>query len=301
MAYPKISIITPSYNQGQYIEETILSILNQGYPNLEYIIIDGGSTDNTVGIIKKYEQHINYWVSEKDDGQADAINKGIKYCTGEIFNWINSDDYLAAGALFTIAEAFENPSTMVVAAAVQNFSSAGLQVLYRNKDLTMQDLLKEGFDYEYHQPGVWLRMESMKKTGLFKKQYHYCFDQEYMLRYLLKFDTVNYIPVTVAFFRMHEQSKTVSSFDRFYWDLVKIYKQFAADQKGTTLGELADRKGRKMEWRLLSSSINDISKNRISVFFKAAFVIIKDPAYRLNKRSIGWLKHIILGSRLKRK
>ena len=82
------SIITPSYNQGQYIEQTIQSVLNQNYPNLEYIIIDGGSTDNTVEIIKKYEKHLKFWVSEKDKGQANAINKGLQYCTGEIFNWI---------------------------------------------------------------------------------------------------------------------------------------------------------------------------------------------------------------------
>ena len=87
--WPRISIVTPSYNQGQYIEETIRSILLQGYPNLEYIIIDAGSTDQTVEIIKKYEMFLSYWVSESDNGQAHAINKGLSLCTGEIFNWIN--------------------------------------------------------------------------------------------------------------------------------------------------------------------------------------------------------------------
>ncbi len=301
MAYPKISIVTPSFNQGQYIEETILSVINQGYPNLEYIIIDGGSTDDTVAVIKKYEEYISYWVSEEDEGQADAINKGLQKCSGEIFNWINSDDYLVEGALYTIAKAFENSNYMMVAAAVQNFSAAGLQQLFINKDLTIHGMLKEGFDYVYHQPGVWLRMEAMKKVGLFEKKYHYCFDQEYMLRYLLKFPTVNYVNSTIAFFRMHEQSKTVSSFDRFYWDLVKIYKQFAKKQRGTEAGEAADRKGRKMEWELLSSAINDKSKNRVPVFFKAAQAILQDPSYRLNRRSIGWLKHIMLGPRIKKR
>ena len=90
--FPKITIITPSYNQGQFIEETILSVINQGYPNLEYIIMDGGSTDNTVEVIKKYSDHINYWVSEKDKGQSNAINKGLHRATGDIINWLNSDD-----------------------------------------------------------------------------------------------------------------------------------------------------------------------------------------------------------------
>ena len=90
--WPRISIVTPNYNYGHFIEETIRSILLQGYPNLEYIIIDGASTDNSIEIIKKYEKWVSYWVSEKDTGQSNAINKGLERCTGEFFNWINSDD-----------------------------------------------------------------------------------------------------------------------------------------------------------------------------------------------------------------
>src|ERR1051325_4216859 len=103
---PLITIITPSYNQGQFIEETILSIINQDYPRLEFIIIDGGSTDNTVDIIKKYADRITYWVSEKDKGQSNAINKGLHKATGDIINWINSDDQLMPGALTAVAKHF---------------------------------------------------------------------------------------------------------------------------------------------------------------------------------------------------
>ncbi|WP_461485736.1 glycosyltransferase family 2 protein, partial [Pedobacter sp.] len=104
--WPKISIVTPSYNQGQYIEETILSILNQNYPNLEYIIIDGGSTDHTVEIIKKYEDRITYWVSEKDNGQSHAINKGFEKATGEIFAYLNSDDCYYPNTFWEIANTY---------------------------------------------------------------------------------------------------------------------------------------------------------------------------------------------------
>jgi len=100
--WPKISIVTPSYNQGQFIEETIRSVLLQGYPNLEYIIIDGGSTDETLEIIKKYEPWLTYWESKPDSGPASAINKGIQKCTGEWFNWINSDDLLLPKSLLTL-------------------------------------------------------------------------------------------------------------------------------------------------------------------------------------------------------
>jgi glycosyltransferase involved in cell wall biosynthesis len=101
---PKISIVTPSYNQGQFIEETIQSILHQKYPNLEYMVIDGTSTDNSIDIIRKYEKYITNWISEPDDGSADAIQKGIQKCTGELFNWLNSDDYLLPGTLITLGK-----------------------------------------------------------------------------------------------------------------------------------------------------------------------------------------------------
>lgn len=105
--YPKISIVTPNYNQAKYLEETILSVLNQGYPNLEYIIIDGGSTDGSVEIIKKYEDHLSYWESMPDKGMYDAIQKGFTRSTGEIMAWINSDDMYQSKSFFTVAEIFD--------------------------------------------------------------------------------------------------------------------------------------------------------------------------------------------------
>ena len=105
----KISIITPSYNQGEYIEKTIKSILDQGYPNLEYIIMDGGSNDETVEIIKKYEDKITFWQSEPDKGQTDAINKGFEKCTGDIVTWLCSDDYYEPNVLFEIEKAIGVP------------------------------------------------------------------------------------------------------------------------------------------------------------------------------------------------
>ena len=103
--WPRVSIVTPSYNQGQYLEETIRSVLLQGYPDLEYIIIDGGSTDESVTIIEKYAPWLAYWVSEPDRGQSHAINKGFARATGEIYAWLNSDDYYWPGAIVIAARA----------------------------------------------------------------------------------------------------------------------------------------------------------------------------------------------------
>ncbi len=108
MHYPKISIVTPSFNQGAFLEETIRAVLGQGYPNLEYIIIDGGSTDNSVEIIKKYEKQLSYWVSERDSGMYDAIQKGMSRATGDVMGWINSDDGYHPKALFVVGEVFHN-------------------------------------------------------------------------------------------------------------------------------------------------------------------------------------------------
>lgn len=300
MHFPKISIITPSYNQAQYIEQTIQSVLDQKYSNLEYIIIDGGSTDGTVDIIKKYEQNISYWVSEKDNGQAHAINKGLLQCTGEIFNWINSDDYLEIGALQKVAAAFQNTKSGIVAGAVQNFSAAGLQELHVNKLLSINDMLNPKVEYLYHQPGVWLRMDVMKQTGIFREDYHYCFDQEYMLRYLHISSEVNYISDILAFFRLHNNSKTVSQNDKFLQDFKRMYKEVNITNKGTSLGKMAKQKSLGYEWPLIQHTLNDGSKSRISTFIKALKEISKEPDQRLNKSSIGWLKHILFGNTFKK-
>ena len=112
---PKISIVIPSYNQVEFIERSILSVLNQNYPNIELIIIDGGSTDATIDIIKKYEKNIAFWVSEKDQGQSDALNKGFKRCTGEIYGWLNSDDiYLPDAFKFVMGAIEKKPNKKII-------------------------------------------------------------------------------------------------------------------------------------------------------------------------------------------
>ena len=108
MSFPKITISTPSFNQGAFLEQAILSVLNQNYPNLEYIIMDGGSTDQSVDVIKKYEKQLAFWASEPDNGMYDAIQKGFDKSSGDIMAWINSDDTLAIKSLYTVAQIFSD-------------------------------------------------------------------------------------------------------------------------------------------------------------------------------------------------
>ncbi|NVO00781.1 MAG: glycosyltransferase, partial [Geobacteraceae bacterium] len=152
-APPKITIVTPSYNQGRFLEKTILSVLDQGYPNLEYIVIDGGSTDESVEIIKKYADRLTYWVSEPDRGQSHAINKGFERATGEIFGWLNSDDWYHPGALQAVAEAFAaNPDVGAVVGAGEMVDEEGKQLIYKSTTKVDLDFLYHWLDDFFWQP-----------------------------------------------------------------------------------------------------------------------------------------------------
>ncbi len=211
--WPKISIVTPSFNQGQFIEETILSILNQGYPNLEYIIIDGGSTDQTLDIIKKYDGNINFWVSEKDRGQSHAINKGIDKCTGEIFNWINSDDVMLEGSLKAIAHTFiENPMLEVSAFKAEKFGQVITNMIVPRAQETMS-LEQYLFQFWLMQPSTFFKLSIFKSLGGLKEVFHYCMDTEFFIRYFLLNGTEKMMlnEQVILKFRMHEMSKSIGS------------------------------------------------------------------------------------------
>jgi glycosyltransferase involved in cell wall biosynthesis len=228
---PRITIITPSYNQGQYIEDTILSIINQGYPNLEYIIIDGGSTDNTVEIIKKYSDRINYWVSEKDKGQSNAINKGFHKATGDIINWINSDDQLMPGALAAIARHFaENPDAVMIHGRIEYF---GETKSYYSVNLPKNDLETR---YAAHicmpQPACFYRKKLLDEQGYLDESLHFSMDTDLFLRAGLHYKIVQ-VEDVISRFRLHSASKSVSSFSKnFLSDNKKIFNRVVA-----TLGE----------------------------------------------------------------
>jgi len=208
---PKISIVTPSYNQAEFIEKTILSVLGQEYPNLEYIIIDGGSTDGSVDIIKKYENRITYWVSEPDEGQAHAIRKGFGKCTGDILAWLNSDDVYIPGAFIEVAERFKKGDCDFVYGDELMIDSDD-KVIGERPQLPFPGKLGLPFfiygGFWIYQPASFWTRDLYERSGGIDKSYRFTMDPDLFIRFAMMNAKFEYIKVPVINFRLHESSKT---------------------------------------------------------------------------------------------
>lgn len=224
----KISIVTPSYNQGHFIEETISSVINQNYDNLEYIIMDGGSKDNTVEIIKKYESKITYWVSEKDKGQTHAINKGFQRTTGDIITWINSDDVYCEGAFSAISDYFtEHPECMWVAGNELFMNEEG-KVYIRKHPNTSRWLELNGM-MSIYQPNIFLRRSILNSIGYLREDFHMTMDFEWHCRIAQKYK-LHLIDKDIAKFRWHSDSKSsqgteTKAHKRYHEEVLIIIRQ----------------------------------------------------------------------------
>ncbi len=225
--WPKISIITVSYNQGHYIEETIRSVLLQGYPNLEYIVIDGGSTDNTLNILKRYQSEINVCISEPDNGQSHALNKGFSLATGEILAWLNSDDLYFPNTLRDVALAFDSQAVDVVIGGCQtikNFSRIPITISHHcilplnkvtllpyEKMLDFNSWLKG--DYFFQPEVFWTKQIWDKVDSRVDEKLHFAMDYELWLRIAKAKARVLHIPENLTIFRIHYPQKTIWSLD----------------------------------------------------------------------------------------
>jgi glycosyltransferase involved in cell wall biosynthesis len=218
--WPRISVVTPSFNQGEFLEQTIRSVLLQGYPNLEYIIIDGGSSDMSVEIIEKYAPYLAYWVSESDRGQSHAINKGFERSTGEIMCWLNSDDYYLPNTLITVAEnlAADTGNSAIVGHCVQVFADGRPSISYEGKYENLQRLLQFWKGYQMHQSAIFWRREVFEKIGFLNEKQHYIMDFDYWVRIARHFEFKN-INRELACFNYHENAKTGDGFVKYSQEL----------------------------------------------------------------------------------
>jgi glycosyltransferase involved in cell wall biosynthesis len=209
---PKISVITPSYNQGEYIEYTIKSVLNQEYPNLEYIIIDGGSSDNTLDIIKKYEKNISYWVSEKDNGQTHAINKGLKKATGEIIGWINSDDVYLNNCLYEAVEYFNQNPTIDIIFSDYIYIDADDKIIKRRKEIPFNyDIYLWTGDCYHANCAGFFKKSIFDKIGYLDETLHYGMDFEFYLRAGKAGIKIGHKRGYWGAYRLHSKSKSMSA------------------------------------------------------------------------------------------
>jgi glycosyltransferase involved in cell wall biosynthesis len=226
LTQPKISIVTPSYNQAAYIEQTILSVLDQNYENLEYIIIDGGSADDSQSIIRRYEDRLSYWVSEPDRGQPHALNKGFSRATGDIVAYLNSDDLYLPGAFAAVVEYFDkHPESNWICGDTLMFGDPAKadEVIKANVPRSAAQALS--WAYKAPQPGMFWRRDLLAEG--FQENWRYCFDHELYVRLLMKGFICEHLPVTLAAYRLHPTSKTVAEGDRFdreFDEIAEIYE-----------------------------------------------------------------------------
>lgn len=214
----KVSVITPSYCQGQYLEETIISVLNQTYKNIEYIVIDGGSTDDSLHIIKKYEDRIKYWISEKDEGQADAINKGFAKAEGDYVCWINSDDILYPDFIERRVREFnQNPDCDLIYGDVDQGVDRNRAFLRKGRQTDYADIVRTCNIPIPQQSAMW-RKSVFQTIGGLNVSLHVLLDFDYFFR-ISKHFKIKYIPGAVAFFRNHPNSKSVAQIDKWISEL----------------------------------------------------------------------------------
>lgn len=205
---PTISVITPSFNQARFINHTIQSVLNQNYAQLEYIIIDGGSTDNTLNVLHKYNDCLN-WISEPDEGQAQAINKGLKKSTGQIIAWLNSDDIYLPGTLHQVAEFFNQHPDIDIIYGDYYLIDVHDNVVLRKREIPFDyNILLYGLDY-ISQPTVFFRRKMLEQVGYLDESLNYGLDWEYWLRIASHGGKFAQIPHYLAATRWHSTAKTL--------------------------------------------------------------------------------------------
>ena len=277
-----VSIITPSFNQARYLEQTIQSVLEQDYPSIEYIVVDGASTDGSVDVIEKYANKLAWWVSEKDSGQADAINKGFLRATGEIVAWLNSDDYYLPGAISAAVKAFEeNPDVLLVYGNMLAVDERGNSFnALHYKQLTLQDLLCFQI---IGQPAVFFRREVLSKAGMLDPTFHFLLDHHLWIR-IAQHGRILHVDQTWAAARYHAEAKNRAKAAEFGREAFRVLA-WAEGQAG--LGEAirpVERRARASAHRVDARYLLDGGKSAsaLRAWMRAFFIHPPTALARLN-------------------
>jgi glycosyltransferase involved in cell wall biosynthesis len=272
--WPKISIVTPSYNQGDFLEATIRSVLLQGYPNLEYIIIDGNSTDKSVEIIQKYSSWLTFWSSEPDDGQADAINKGFQHATGEICAYLNSDDLYLPGAFCEVALSYKKHSWQWAYSKTKVGET--LENSNRIWDCAHPSLPFFIAQQQFSQQGCFWKADVLE-TPYFRTKWRYLLDADFFIRIFLVHGQPKKIDYITSFFRTHENSKT-STLETLLQKEAKALHEELLPKLSSDLAIKVKKEIQAKQCRLEASKLNFYSAsnflgkiNEIKLSFKLLF------------------------------
>lgn len=219
---PRVTIITPSFNQAPYLEATIQSVLSQDYPHIEYMIVDGGSSDGSVDIIKEYEARLAWWVSEKDKGQTDAINKGFARAKGEILAWINSDDTYEPGAVNAAVKYLqEHPEVGMVYGDCNFINESGRVIGKFSSAQTNYRLLRQGYVH-IPQQTMFFRVDLWNQVGPLDPSFYFAMDYDLWTRIAAGAE-IKYVPQTWANFRLHTSGKTIAADDRCWPEMIRVH------------------------------------------------------------------------------
>ena len=277
-----VSIITPSYNQAAYLEQTLLSVLNQDHAPIEYIVVDGASKDASVEIIKKYSDRLAYWVSEKDGGQAEAINKGFARATGEIIAWINSDDYYLPGAVSAAVKIFEsNPDVVLVYGnmlAVDEHGKTFNTLTY--KQLTLEDLLCFQI---IGQPAVFMRRSALQKTSGLDSTFHFLLDHFLWIQ-LAQHGKILHADQTWAAARYHAEAKNRAKAAEFGREAFRILEAVAQDKNLAPVLSKVERRSRASAHRVNARYLLDGGQPAaaLSAWIRAFFIHPPTALARMN-------------------
>ncbi|WP_442507919.1 glycosyltransferase family 2 protein [Novipirellula sp. SH528] len=296
--FPCITVVTPSYNQGNFLEETIRSVLLQDYPNLQYIVVDGGSTDQSHAILDRYSEHLSVVIREPDEGQSDAIAKGLALAEGDFFNWINSDDLLMPGTLWELASGCR-PEVDLYTFSVEVFGDDVKSYQMRNHDLSATAMLRAD-RYSFSQPGLWFRTKYIQDCGGIDRNLNYGFDWDLLIRYLAEHPNVHYSASVGARFRLHAESKTVVEFakqdeaaNRFLQESERIRDKLEASL-GTPLAN-ASRLGRlRSPWNdWLVEQLDDRDSSPLVAASKIGWCAVKQPRVAFTWRTAGTILRLL--------